>query len=460
MKCEIRIKPYWMDEKIHHMEISFLLNGLERKAEEELCRMQLSAHLVPGCDAEDFRAWDERGELEVTSVISEPYPYRFRHFVPARDTVGTVGVSYTVKPRPLLPEDRCAPYLDFRCEEGGGTSGGCSILADFEDVAGDLSLSWDMTCMPQGSRGICAFGEDNFTMEGSLSRLRDCYFAIGRVKSITRGEFGIYWLTETPFDMQAIAEYTRDLFARMQVFFHDTESNYRIFVRKDPYTHSGGSAMERSYMFGWNDTEPVSVADKQSILAHEMVHNWPHLWDEPFGNTSWYSEGAAEYYSVVLPLRMGLISPQTALAEIQEMTDAYYTNPTRHLENLEAARICWQDRRAQRLPYGRGVLFLANTDVKIRRATRNEKSIDDVVLMLLERSRAGQRLGNEEFLAAVKELSGLDVSKDWETMRTGGHFAPLSGAFREDFLVTEKEMQEAGTGEKAVSYQWSMPSIT
>ena len=458
MKCRICLKPWWENDRISHMEVVFCFDRLEREMGDELCRMQLSAHMVPGCDALDFQARDELGDVNVEVSCSEPYPYRYKHFFLKRALQGKVCVRYTVKPRPLLPTDRCAPYLDFRCEEGGATSGGCSFLAIFGEIEGELSISWDMSCMPAGSRGICAFGEGDFTMEGSLNRLRECYFAMGLVKSVTQGDFGIYWLTEPAFDIRAIAEYTRDLFARMQEFFHDKESNYRIFVRKDPYTHSGGSAMERSYMFGWNDTEPVSVESKQSILAHEMVHNWPHLCDEPFGITSWYSEGAAEYYSVVLPLRMGLIPVQTALEEIQKMTDDYYTNPTRHMENLEAARICWQDRRAQKLPYGRGVFFLANTDLKIRQATEGRRSVDDVVLSLLGQAGTGKVLGNESFLETVQEISGLDLTDDLETMRTGGHFAPLSGSFDGRFLVTEKEAQETQTGNTVTSYQWSIQS--
>mgnify|MGYP000988928941 CR=1 FL=1 len=104
------------------------------------------------------------------------------------------------------------------------------------------------------------------------------------------------------------AEYTKKLFSQMQKFFKDTEKVYRIFVRKDPFLTSGGTALYRSYLFGWNTTQPCSLEDKKAILAHEMVHNWPQLNDNPYGVTTWYSEGTAEYYSVLLPLRLGLMT--------------------------------------------------------------------------------------------------------------------------------------------------------
>jgi len=242
----------------------------------------------------------------------------------------------------------------------------------------------------------------------------------------------------------------------MQVFFRDSDPIYRIFVRKDPFTTSGGTALYRSYMFGWNDTQTFTVEERQFILAHEMVHNWPSLNDDPYGITTWYSEGTAEYYSVMLPMRMGLLLPEKAMEEIQRRTDQYYTNPTRHMENMEAAQICWQDRRAQRLAYGRGFIFLANVDVQMRKATDGKCCLDDVVLEILEMDRRKETLGNEVFLGLVKQFSGLDVTEQWEQMCNGGHIVPMKDCFDAHYTVAEKWMSEADTGKRVISYQWSV----
>lgn len=454
MKCRITLRPFWKNETIDRMEVEYLFDTLEREGGEELCKTLISAYTVPGCEVKNLQAWDEQGEAEVTAQVSEPYPYKYRHFYAKRALSGAVRVTYLIHPRPLKEGDRCAPYVDFRCEDGGGTSAGMAFLADFGSMEGETTLSWDFSHMPQGSRGICAFGEGEVTLSAGPGLFRDCYYCVGAVKSITDGDFGVYWLAEPDFDMVSIAEYTKKLYAGMSSFFKDKDSVYRIFVRKDPYTHSGGSAQARSYMFGWNETEPVSLENKKSILAHEMVHNWPHLSDSDQEETAWYSEGAADYYSMIIPLRMQLISPKEAREEIQSMTDSYYTNPTRHLSNEEAAKICWQDWRAQKLPYGRGLLFLANTDVKIRQATNGAKSIDDVVLTILDRRSKGKTQGNREFLETVQEIAGIDVTRDWEIMRNGEHFAPLSGCFDGLFSVNLKEMPEADTGKTVRAYQW------
>ena len=94
--------------------------------------------------------------------------------------------------------------------------------------------------------------------------------------------------------------------------------------------------------------------------------------------------------------------------------------------------------------------------MKIRQATQGRYSIDDVVLDILEKGRKGVTLGNEVFLQTVKEISGVDVTADWETMRTGGHIVPIKGCFDGHFSVTETEVPEADTGKPVMSYQWAI----
>lgn len=453
MRCQITLTPMMSGNTVSSMEVAYLLEGLQVKAGEELCQAQLKAVSIPGCPPENVEARDDNGVLRLTVTQSDPYPYELQHYAVERDTVGAVHIGYTVYPRPLLPEDKCGPYFDLRAEEGGASSAGMSFLVDVKGCKGDISLKW---VLPEGCSGVCTLGEGDVQYEGALQTLRQSYFAFGHVKRLNEGDFGFYWLTEPTFDVEAIAAYTKSLFGKMRVFFRDDQTLYRIFMRKDPYKNSGGTALHRSYMFGWNDTQPVSVADKQNVLAHEMVHNWPHLNDHPYGTTSWYSEGTAEFYCVMLPYRMGLIDKETVLKEVQRRTDDYYTNPTRHMENIEAAKICWVDRRAQRLPYGRGFFFLANTDVKIRQATGGKYCIDDVVLAIQEKDRAGVTLGNQVFLDTVKEFSGLDVTEDWEVMRTGGHIVPMAEAFDGLLTVEPKEVPEADTGVTVTSYAWNI----
>ncbi|MBQ8637754.1 MAG: hypothetical protein IJ468_01140 [Lachnospiraceae bacterium] len=448
------LKPYGADRQVEKMDVTLSFDGLSRKAGEELCSMQLVTVSIPGCDPENFRVADEAGTVAVSTSLSSPYPYELKHWAVERDTVGTVTVQYTVRPRAMTGKETCGPYFDFRNEDGGANSSGLAFLPRVEGADGTVALHWDLSRMPDGSRGVCTYGVGDVKRDGGLELFQQGYYAMGDIQEISEGEFGFYWLAKPTFDMQEIADYTRQLFAKMQEFFRDTNPVYRIFVRKDPFTSSGGTALLRSYMFGWNETQSCKVKERQYILAHEMVHNWPQLNDNPYGTTTWYSEGMAEYYSMMLPLRHGLITPREVQEELQKRTDQYYTNPTRYLSDMESIRICWKDRRAQKIPYGRGMIFIANVDAAIRRATHGKFSIDDVMLMILEKDRAGVTLGNQVFLDVVKEISGLDVKKDLEDMRDGVHIVPAKGSFGGYFDIVEKEMPEADTGKTVVAYQW------
>ena len=456
MRCAITLTPHMPAGQVESMDVTLELTGLTRAAGAEIFRAQVETVTIPGCVPQNVTITDDAGDVPFTTSETAPYPYKFLHHTAQRETMGTVRLSYTVKPRPFCEGDRCGPYFDLKAEGPGASSAGLSFLPDIEDCEGDISLRWDLADCPAGSTGICTFGEGAVSYTGSIEKLRQSYYIFGQVHSISEGDFGFHWLTEPTFDVQAIADYAKQLFGMMSRFFRDDEKTYRIIMRKDPYPTSGGTALLRSYMFGWNDVQPVSVADKQNILAHEMVHNWPHLNDIPYGITSWYSEGTAEYYCVMFPFRMGLVSKEVTLKEIQTRTDNYFTNPTRHLENIEAAKLCWQDRRAQRLPYGRGFFFLANTDVKIRQATGSKCSIDDVVLAILEKGRQGATLGNELFIQTVKDIAGIDVTADWEVMRTGGHIVPMAGSFDGHFDVAPAEVPETDTGKIVTSYVWTL----
>ena len=136
-----------------------------------------------------------------------------------------------------------------------------------------------------------------------------------------------------------------------------------------------------------------STADSlQGLLAHEMAHTWPAMQGE-HGDTAWYSEGAAEYYSTVLSFRAGAISVDRLLKTFNERADAYYSNPYVAASNPEAAKKFWTDPVAQTVPYGRGWLYLQKTDASVRTASQGRRSLDDVVKAMRQRQVADKPYG-------------------------------------------------------------------
>jgi hypothetical protein len=46
-----------------------------------------------------------------------------------------------------------------------------------------ISVSWDLSDMPAGSRGVWSFGEGDATTEGPVDLLADSYYAAGPLES-------------------------------------------------------------------------------------------------------------------------------------------------------------------------------------------------------------------------------------------------------------------------------------
>ena len=199
-------------------------------------------------------------------------------------------------------------------------------------------------------------------------------------------------------------------------------------------------------MFGYNPTEKPSVDDLQSLLAHEQTHLWPMLEGE-HGDTAWYSEGNAEYYSILESYRLKLLTTEQFLAAINDRADAYYSNPFVHLSNPEAAKIFWKDPVAQTVPYGRGFMYLAITDNAIRTKSHGKRSLDDIVVELHLRDTRHQPHGIHEWLDLVgREIGAAEAKRSYDAMVAGRLLKPNNGVFAPCFTVVQKSVPQFQLG--------------
>jgi predicted metalloprotease with PDZ domain len=209
-------------------------------------------------------------------------------------------------------------------------------------------------------------------------------------------------------------------------------------------------------MFGYSEAMVPTLDNLKNLLAHEMVHNWPHMNDEPYGECTWYVEGTAEYYSVMLPLRFGMASAEETLEQIQKRSDQYFCGPVRHLSNADAAAQSWTDRRTQRIPYGRGFFYLAGLDARIQRESGGKYSLDDIVLPLTTKWMREQEGTNGDFIRLINELTGLDISEEFTKMAEGIPFIPDADSFDGLFDRIQAECVETDTGNPILSWKWSI----
>lgn len=410
-----------------HIEVTMTLEAPDLAEGDGLVRLPLTLVGIPSAryDGDALTASDAKGGLPLIQTEEPPTPQGvYRRWSVSRASEGDVTVRYDAPPRNVTAATNNGPLFDLRAEAGGFAGAGVGFIATpANEGPYAVSLKWDLSNAPAGSIGVWSLGEGDVERTIPASALSFSYYAVGPVKRFPplgeESKFGIYWLAEPPFDTAALAGRIEALYEAMSSFFNEDQSSYRVFMRQNPYKGRGGSALAGSFMFGYNKDDAPEVDDLQSLLAHEMAHNWPAMQGE-HGLTAWYSEGAAEFYSLLLAYRAGLMTIGDYLENINDSAAGYYSNPHRALTNEEAAKIFWSDPVAQTVPYGRGFMYLVQTDAAIRVKTKGERSLDDIVLEMRRRQNSGEAYGVPEWLHLVgAEIGEREANRQYEEMASG-----------------------------------------
>ncbi len=394
----------------------------------------------------DLTVSDDLGELTLTQHEEAPNSTgRYRHWTADRDTVGDVRYAYGTPPREVSAATRNGPLFDLRAEEGGLQGAGVYFFAvPKENEPHEISLSWDMSQAPEGTRGVTSHGEGDQSRIAPPTTLAFSYYSMGPVKSIPeegKSAFALYWLSEPPFDMVTFGIQTKKLYDFMADFFGDEDSTYKVFARKNPYPSGGGTVLANSFMFGYGSEGDTVEGGKEGLIAHEMAHNWPRLDSDPHPFTAWYTEGTAEYYSTVLPYRARMTDAQSVLESINAKAERYYTNPFADASNAAAGDVFWIDSRAQRVPYGRGFLYLAALDAKLKESSGGETSVDTLVLEVLARQRQGGTVDLAAWEELVVSYLGDEGAEMYRSMTKGEPIDIPTSTFGPCFEAYETEVR-------------------
>jgi hypothetical protein len=433
----LSLKPHATGAALDYLDATLVIRGVGVASGKTLVRMPLVAASIPTVryDGEALVAADARGPLRLTQKDGAPGSMGTdRDWLAARASSGSITLRFRAVPRQVDANTRPGPLFDLRAESGGLDGAGLVFLP--LPVARDrfrIRLHWDLSGLPAGDHAASCLGDGDASLTGATELLAQCYYMVGPVHVYPEGpdrerKFGIYWLTDTPFDVATLGAQIQRLFAYMSAFFHDDGGSYRVFIRKNPYPRGGGTALHRSFMFGWNSEHPPTVGSLQDLLAHEMTHNWPSL-EAEHGDTSWYSEGTAEYYSILLSWRSGVIDTGEFLKRINERARNYYRNPLQSLTLRQAEERYWKEANASYVPYGRGFMYLARTDAQIREKSAGKRSLDDLVVELVDRTRRGKSHTIADWLRLLTRELGAGAGPQFEQMRAGVRLVPPPNTF-------------------------------
>ncbi len=172
-----------------------------------------------------------------------------------------------------------------------------------------------------------------------------------------------------------------------------------------------------------------------NLVAHEYFHLWnvKRLRPEPLGpfdysrenytSLLWVAEGFTSYYSHVISLRAGIITPQKFLDTVSGSIHAVENTPGNIIQSVsEASFDAWiksyrpneNSRNSEVSYYTKGHVLAQLLNMEIMKATNGEKSLDDVMRFMydryykqLNRGFTEQEVKEALELVAGKKLDGF-----------------------------------------------------
>ncbi len=196
------------------------------------------------------------------------------------------------------------------------------------------------------------------------------------------------------------------------------------------------------------------------LVAHEYFHSWnvkrlrpktlgPFDYDaENYTSELWFSEGFTSYYANLLNYRAGLIDEEEFLADIA--TDAQYLGETAGQEVrsvADASYDAWirayrpdeNTTNAHVSYYAKGAMIGVGLDAKIREATQNRASLDDLMRAAYAKFSGNSGFVNSDIYGLANEVSGQNVGSWLKTRVETAEYLNVNVAY--DFLGLNMKMK-------------------
>lgn len=455
---KIQLKPYLAEDyAFRYAEVTMVLEDPQLESGDMLASMWVMVAGVPGSPLEELTASDGMGKFVLAeSIEKDPTGFDKRVWRVDRASSGNVTLSYRFHPRDMTGVDRAHPLFDVIAEKNGALICGVTTLAAVPDQSYHIQFTWDTTAMPAGAETAAIRGRGNFEFTGTPYDYSFSLYAVGKLQSITdsSGKYSVYWLDDQLPDREQVERQLPGVLAAICKFFGDEDIRYSVFFRKEPYDLSrGGTAFPGGFAYGYSNAMPLQMDECLNTIAHETVHNWPQLDADP-GDGEWFSEGTAEYYSMVIPYRAGLIRLEHMAEWLTDKTVNYYNNKFQTLPNREAFDLYWKDREAQRVPYGRGLVYLIDTDQRIREKSGGKRSIDDLVLHTVEKKRAGEKVTVADWEDLLEKELGQKAVEAFRQVMNGKMIEPSQDWFNGAFTFTKGPFTDEKRGSFSDALIW------
>ncbi len=297
---------------------------------------------------------------------------------------------------------------------------------------------------------INSFGECNFYQEIKnikTSRFHSSKFVGGDYKKYNiyiKGNkltFGIKdnWKTFSDSTMVTILKST----VRSQRDFWQDHSQKYFSVTLSPsyeenYGNFLGTGLTNSFSTIAANNKDLQVENLVYLFNHELQHNWNGhtILKENEEEQYWFSEGFTDYYTIknIAKNHIYNLDKSYFTRKMNEFIKKHYTSPVKEAPNSAINHDnFWSNPDYEKLPYRRGAIFAFYLDIKIQKATKNQKSLDDVMLFIKsEAVKKGQKINNKYFVEVVKNLFNMDIKLEFENYIEQGKLINLTAFFNEN----------------------------
>ncbi|MDE1150643.1 MAG: hypothetical protein PW843_29180 [Azospirillaceae bacterium] len=441
----VTLKPAAADAAgtVPYVDVTVTIPAVKAVAGAPLLRMPLVTNNVKSVadTLSDLTASDAAGPLTLVSTDDADKPVMaYRHWTADRPVDGTVTVRYRAPITTLANPRGAAPPLELRTD-GGAFSGATETFLILPEAATPyrLALHWDLGA---GAAGISSLGAGDVTSADLLKpeALGATYVMGGnihRYPEVTpRQGFFSAWQGDPPFDGRALMQWTESLYHHYLGYFKTAGAPpYGVFLRPNLVNAGGGVELNGSFIGTYD--QKTRVEDFKFTLAHEMVHTFIQSLDAPAGLAgSWFTEGIAVYYQNRLPLRAGQITNDEFLRDLNTTVARYYTNILNTAPNSAIPERFWADTRIRVLPYDRGAIYFALVDGEVRKASHGRRSLDDLILAMLDRRHQGKPMDQAAWVETITRELGERGGQEFQAMLDGALIVLDDDAFGSCFTRT------------------------
>lgn len=252
--------------------------------------------------------------------------------------------------------------------------------------------------MPRGWKCVAAYpghGQNSFELRGSRSFLTPRgWFACGDLYSEAREIGGVrieLAQVETAAGIDDALTFLEATFPLLQRLFGSRTDRILIVRAPDPMWHGGISGENSVFLHAMR---PVRDRDKTSPYLHELFHVLQPF--KPAADADWFVEGLAEYYSLEIQRRAGLLEEQTFFKALRSFERYGLWNVDLRTQHDNAAT------------NNSAPLILYALDQRIQRLTAGKARLDDVVHRLTEQKGP---VDSEAFQAAAEAVARASLSQ-------------------------------------------------